>query len=41
VAPLIAGVVLGTTRSYPALFALSGLATLGGGAAVIRIRRVR
>jgi MFS family permease len=41
VAPLIAGVVLGTAHSYPVLFALSGLVTLGGGAAVIRIRCVR
>ncbi|HYZ52432.1 MAG TPA: MFS transporter [Streptosporangiaceae bacterium] len=41
VAPLIAGVVLGTAHSYLVLFALAGLATLGGGAAVIRIRCVR
>ncbi|HEY4465174.1 MAG TPA: MFS transporter [Streptosporangiaceae bacterium] len=41
VAPVIAGIVLATTHSYPLLFALSGLATLGGGAAVLRIRAVR
>jgi ABC-type molybdate transport system permease subunit len=41
VAPVIAGIVLVTTHSYPLLFALSGLTTLGGGAAVLRIRAVR
>jgi MFS family permease len=41
VAPLVAGIVLATTHSYPLLFALAGLATVGGGAAVLRIRAVR
>jgi len=40
VAPLIAGIVLYTWHSYPALFALSGLATVAGGLAVFRIRSV-
>ena len=41
VAPLIAGVVLSTLHSYPALFTLSALATLTGGGSVRRIRAVR
>ena len=41
VAPLIAGIVLSVMHSYPALFALSALATLAGGASVLRIRAVR
>ena len=41
VAPLIAGVVLSTLHSYPALFTLSALATLAGGGSVLRIRAVR
>lgn len=41
VAPLIAGLVLSTSHSYPALFALSALATLAGGGSVLRIRAVR
>jgi MFS family permease len=41
VAPLIAGIVLYTLHSYPALFALSGVATVAGGLAVLRIRSVR
>jgi MFS family permease len=41
VAPLVAGIVLAATHSYPLLFALAGLATLGGGAAVLRIRAIR
>jgi MFS family permease len=40
VAPLIAGIVLYTAHSYPALFALSGVATVGGGLAVLRIRSI-
>jgi MFS family permease len=40
VAPLIAGIVLYTWHSYPALFALAALATVGGGLAVFRIRSV-
>ena len=40
VAPLIAGIVLYTLHSYPALFALSGVATVAGGLAVLRIRAV-
>ena len=40
VAPLIAGIVLYTAHSYPALFALSGVATVGGGLAVLRIRAI-
>lgn len=41
VGPVIAGAVLATVHSYPALFALSALATLAGGAAVLRVRSVR
>jgi MFS family permease len=37
VGPVIAGAVLGTTHSYPALFALSALATLAGGATITRV----
>ncbi len=40
VAPMIAGVVLYALHSYPALFALSAVATVGGGLAVLRIRSV-
>jgi MFS family permease len=40
VAPMIAGIVLYTWHSYPALFALSGVATVAGGLAVLRIRAV-
>jgi MFS family permease len=40
VAPLIAGIVLYTLHSYPSLFALSGVATVAGGLAVLRIRSV-
>jgi MFS family permease len=40
VAPMIAGIVLYTWHSYPALFALSGVATVAGGLAVLRIRSV-
>lgn len=40
VAPLIAGVVLGLMNSYPALFALAGLATVAGAVTVSRIRSV-
>jgi MFS family permease len=40
VAPMIAGIVLYTLHSYPALFALAGVATVGGGLAVLRIRSV-
>ncbi|MBO0804347.1 MAG: MFS transporter, partial [Nocardiopsaceae bacterium] len=39
-APLIAGVVLGLMNSYPALFALAGLVTVGGGVTVAQIRSV-
>lgn len=39
-APLIAGVVLGLMNSYPALFALAGIATVAGGVTVSRIRSV-
>jgi MFS family permease len=40
VAPLIAGIVLYAAHSYPALFALSGVATVAGGLAVLRIRAI-
>jgi MFS family permease len=39
-APLIAGVVLGLLNSYPALFALAGIVTVGGGFAVSKVRSV-
>jgi MFS family permease len=39
-APLIAGVVLGLLNSYPALFALAGIVTVGGGFTVSKIRSV-
>jgi MFS family permease len=41
VGPAVAGVVLGATHSYPVLFALSAVATLGGAVTVLRIRSVR
>jgi MFS family permease len=41
VAPIIAGVVLGPLHSYPALFALAGLATIAGGVTITRVRSVR
>ncbi|HEY0719447.1 MAG TPA: hypothetical protein VGD68_17670 [Streptosporangiaceae bacterium] len=41
VAPMIAGIVLYTLHSYPALFALSAVATAAGGVAVLRVRTVR
>ena len=41
VAPLAAGVVLGLMNSYPALFALSGVATVIAGLTVSRVRSVR
>ncbi|AHH93412.1 MFS transporter [Kutzneria albida] len=40
IAPVVAGLVLGTTGGYPALFALSAVATLVGGFMVTRIRAV-
>ena len=40
VAPMIAGIVLYTAHSYPALFALAGVATIAGGLAVLRIRAI-
>ncbi|HVV23730.1 MAG TPA: MFS transporter, partial [Pseudonocardiaceae bacterium] len=40
VGPAIAGALLASTHSYPALFALSGIATLGGAVTVLRIRSV-
>jgi MFS family permease len=41
VGPLIAGVVLGVMNSYPALFAVSAVATVLASATVIRVRSVR
>jgi MFS family permease len=41
VAPVIAGIVLFATHSYPLLYALAGLVTIAGGVAVTRIRTVR
>ncbi len=41
VAPLVAGLVLFATHSYPVLYALACLANVAGGAAVTRIRVVR
>ena len=41
VAPLIAGIVLYTAHSYPALFALAAVSTVAGGLAVLRIRTIR
>jgi MFS family permease len=40
VGPAIAGVVLASTHSYPLLFALSAIATIGGAFTVLRIRSV-
>ncbi len=40
VAPLLAGVVLGLMNSYPALFALAGVVTVGAGVTVTRVRSV-
>ena len=40
-APVVAGAVLGLSGGYPALFALSAVATLAGGVTVLRIRSVR
>jgi MFS family permease len=40
VGPAVAGVVLAATHSYPILFALSAVATLGGAVTVLRIRSV-
>jgi hypothetical protein len=40
VGPAVAGVVLAATHSYPILFALSAIATLGGAVTVMRIRSV-
>jgi MFS family permease len=40
VAPLIAGAVLGLMNSYPALFAISGIATIAGAVTVSRVRSV-
>jgi MFS family permease len=40
VGPAVAGVVLALTHSYPLLFALSAVATLGGAVTVLRIRSV-
>jgi MFS family permease len=40
VGPAVAGVVLASTHSYPLLFALSAVATLGGAVTVLRIRSV-
>ena len=41
VAPIIAGVVLGLLNSYPALFALAGIATVLAAFTVARVRSVR
>ena len=41
VAPMIAGIVLYTAHSYPALFALACVSTVAGGLAVLRIRSIR
>jgi MFS family permease len=41
VAPLIAGIVLYTLHSYPALFALAAVSTVAGGLAVLRVRVIR
>jgi MFS family permease len=41
VAPLLAGAVLGLMHNYPALFALSALATAAGGCAITRVRSVK
>jgi MFS family permease len=41
IAPIIAGIVLFATHSYPVLYALAALATIAGGVAVSRIRTVR
>jgi MFS family permease len=40
IGPAVAGVVLAMTHSYPLLFALSAVATLGGAVTVLRIRSV-
>ncbi|HEX3647266.1 MAG TPA: MFS transporter [Pseudonocardiaceae bacterium] len=40
VGPAIAGVVLASTHSYPLLFALAAIATIGGAFTVLRIRSV-
>lgn len=40
VAPLVAGVVLGLMNSYPALFALAGVAPVIAGMTVTRVRSV-
>jgi MFS family permease len=40
VAPMIAGIVLYTAHSYPALFALAAVSTVAGGLAVLRIRAI-
>jgi MFS family permease len=41
VAPIIAGAVLGLMHSYPSLFALAGLASLGAAATISKVRSVR
>ena len=41
VGPLIAGLVLGLLNSYPALFAVAGVATLAASVTVARVRSVR
>ena len=41
VAPIIAGAVLGLMHSYPSLFALAGLASLGSAATISKVRSVR
>jgi MFS family permease len=41
VGPMIAGIVLGVLNSYPALFAVAGIATLLAGVTVLRVRSVR
>ncbi|HEX5406343.1 MAG TPA: MFS transporter [Pseudonocardiaceae bacterium] len=40
VGPAVAGLVLAATHSYPILFALSAIATLGGAVTVMRIKSV-
>lgn len=40
VAPIIAGVVLGLLHSYPALFALAGLASVTAGVTITKVRSI-
>lgn len=40
IAPAVAGVLLAATHSYPALFALSAVATVAGGVTILKVRSV-